>query len=89
MYNVHLFIINGKQYSINIAKPYNITSSNNDNISEKIIGLTIIAMGTSLPELVTAIVAVIKGDEDLAVGNLVGYCITAEIVNIAFIFFLL
>jgi len=45
------------------------------NISENIIGLTIIAFGTSLPELVTSIVAVIKGDENLAVGNIVGSCI--------------
>ena len=45
------------------------------NISEDIIGLTIIAFGTSLPELVTSIIAVIKGDESLAVGNIVGSCI--------------
>lgn len=45
------------------------------NISENIIGLTIIAFGTSLPELVTSLVATIKGDEDLAMGNIVGSCI--------------
>lgn len=54
---------------------YSIKIANRLNISEKIIGLTIIAFGTSLPELVTSIVASIKGDEDLAVGNLVGSCI--------------
>lgn len=41
-------------------------------ISEKIIGLTIIAVGTSLPELVTSIVATVKGNTDMAVGNIIG-----------------
>ena len=44
-------------------------------ISEHIIGLTIIAIGTALPELITSIVAVIEKDEDLATGNLIGSCI--------------
>ena len=41
-------------------------------ISEKIIALTIIAFGTSLPELVTSVVAAKKGECDLAIGNIVG-----------------
>lgn len=41
-------------------------------VSEKIIGLTIIAVGTSLPELVTSIVAAIKKNSDIAIGNVVG-----------------
>lgn len=41
-------------------------------ISEKIISLTIIAVGTSLPELVTSVMAAIKGDSDIALGNVVG-----------------
>ena len=41
-------------------------------ISEHIIGLTVIAVGTNLPELVTSIVATLKGEVDMAVGNLVG-----------------
>lgn len=41
-------------------------------ISEKIIGLTIIAIGTSLPELVSSITAVRKGENDLAIGNIIG-----------------
>ncbi|MBQ8472691.1 MAG: calcium/sodium antiporter [Bacilli bacterium] len=41
-------------------------------ISESIIGLTVIAVGTNLPELVTSIVAVKKGEVDMAIGNLVG-----------------
>lgn len=44
-------------------------------ISESVIGLTIIAIGTALPELITSIIAVIKKEEDLAVGNLIGSCI--------------
>ncbi len=45
------------------------------NVPESVIGLTIIAIGTAMPELVTSIVAVIKKDTDLAVGNLVGSCV--------------
>lgn len=41
-------------------------------ISEKIIGVTIIAVGTSLPELVSSVTAVAKGENDMAVGNIVG-----------------
>lgn len=42
------------------------------NVSEKVIGLTIVAIGTSLPELVTSVTAAIKGDSDIAIGNIVG-----------------
>ena len=42
------------------------------NVSEAIIGLTIVALGTSLPELATSIVAATKGDADIAIGNIVG-----------------
>ena len=45
------------------------------NISERVIGLTVVAIGTALPELVTSIFAVIRKDTDLAVGNLVGSCV--------------
>ena len=44
-------------------------------ISEKLIALTIVALGTSLPELVTSITAAKKGEGDLAIGNVVGSCI--------------
>ena len=40
--------------------------------SQTFIGLTIVALGTSLPELVTSVVAARKGENDLAVGNVVG-----------------
>ena len=42
------------------------------NISEKIISLTIFAVGTSLPELVTSVTAAIKGNSDIAIGNIIG-----------------
>ena len=45
------------------------------NIPERVISLTIVALGTSLPELVTSIVAIIKNDDDLAEGNIIGSCI--------------
>ena len=45
------------------------------NISERVIGLTIVAIGTAMPELITSIIAVIRKDTDLAVGNLVGSCV--------------
>jgi len=41
-------------------------------ISERIIALTIVALGTSLPELVTSIIATKKGEYDIAIGNVVG-----------------
>ena len=51
-------------HSVTIAKAL--------NISEKIISLTIIAIGTSLPELVTSVTAAFKGDSDIAIGNILG-----------------
>lgn len=41
-------------------------------LSETVIGLTIVAVGTSLPELATSVVAAIKGERDIAIGNVVG-----------------
>ena len=41
-------------------------------ISDAVIGLTIVAVGTSLPELATSIVATCKGEKDIAIGNVVG-----------------
>ncbi len=41
-------------------------------VSEKIIGITIVAAGTSLPELVTSVVATIKKNSDIAIGNIIG-----------------
>ncbi|MDH3618379.1 MAG: calcium/sodium antiporter [Nitrosopumilus sp.] len=41
-------------------------------LSEKLIGLTVIAIGTSLPELITSIIAIRKGHTDIGVGNIIG-----------------
>lgn len=50
-------------------------------VSEKVIGLTIVAIGTSLPELATSVVAAIKKNNDIAVGNIIG----SNVFNIFFI----
>ena len=50
-------------------------------ISEKLIGLTIVALGTSLPELVASVTAAKKGNADIAIGNIVG----SNIFNILFV----
>ena len=41
-------------------------------VSERIIGLTIIAIGTSLPELITSVIAIRKGHHDIGIGNIIG-----------------
>lgn len=41
-------------------------------VSQAVIGLTIVAVGTSLPELATSVVAAVKGERDIAIGNVVG-----------------
>ena len=46
--------------------------ANSLGVSEKIIGLTIVAAGTSLPELVTSIIAATKKNADIAIGNVLG-----------------
>ena len=50
-------------------------------VSQTVIGLTIVAIGTSLPELVTSIVAAAKGESDIAIGNVIG----SNIFNLLFI----
>lgn len=50
-------------------------------ISEAVVGLTVVAVGTSLPELATSVVAALKGEQDMAVGNVVG----SNIFNLFFI----
>lgn len=50
-------------------------------VSDRIIGLTIVAIGTSLPELVTSVNASLKGKNDIAVGNIIG----SNIFNILFV----
>ena len=50
-------------------------------VSDRIMGLTIVAFGTSLPELVTSVTASLKGKTDIAIGNIVG----SNIFNILFV----
>ena len=47
-------------------------SPSSSGVSELVIGLTIVAAGTSLPEVATSVVAAIRGERDIAVGNVVG-----------------
>lgn len=61
-------IIGGGQLVVNSAKSIALTFG----MSETLVGLTIVAIGTSLPELVTSIVASSKGQNGMAVGNVVG-----------------
>lgn len=51
------------------------------NMSDQLIGLTIVALGTSLPELITSVTAAKKGNADIAIGNIVG----SNIFNILFV----
>lgn len=64
------FVVNG---ATDIAEKF--------GLSENLIGLTIVAIGTSLPELVTSIVAAKKGESDIAMGNVIG----SNIFNIFFV----
>ncbi len=70
-------IIMGSNFTVNsatfIAKTF--------GVSDRIIGLTIVAFGTSLPELVTSVIAAKKGNNDIAIGNIVG----SNIFNILFV----
>lgn len=70
-------LVFGGQLSVNNA----VDIANRIGISERIIGLTIIAAGTSLPELATSAVAAYRRNSDIAIGNVVG----SNIFNIFFI----
>lgn len=70
-------IVLGSNFTVDsasfIAKKFGMT--------DRLIGLTIVAFGTSLPELVTSVIAARKGNSDIAIGNIVG----SNIFNILFI----
>ena len=51
------------------------------NLAEKIVGLTVVAVGTSLPELVTSVIAAKKGQVEMALGNVIG----SNLFNILFV----
>ena len=70
-------IIGGGQLVVNSASAIAISLG----MGETLVGLTIVAVGTSLPELVTSIVAAKKGDSGIAMGNVIG----SNIFNILFI----
>ena len=61
-------VVGGGTLLVNSAK-YIATRA---GVSERIIGLTVVAIGTSLPELVTSVIAAFKGETDIAVGNIIG-----------------
>jgi cation:H+ antiporter len=58
----------GSEWFVNSAKDLALSLG----VEERVVGLTIVALGTSLPELTTAAVASYKGQTDLAIGNLMG-----------------
>ncbi|MEM7145601.1 MAG: calcium/sodium antiporter [Verrucomicrobiota bacterium] len=64
--------IGGLVWGSNILVDHAVSLARLWNVSEAVIGLTIVAAGTSLPELATSIVAAIKKETDMAVGNIVG-----------------
>lgn len=53
----------------------------NFGVSQKLVGLTIVSIGTSLPEFVTSVIAASKGESDIALGNVIG----SNIFNLLFI----
>ncbi|MEA1900460.1 MAG: calcium/sodium antiporter [Thermodesulfobacteriota bacterium] len=63
-----LFVVAGAQILIDSA----VKIMHTFGISEKFIGLTVVALGTSLPELATSVVAAMKKEMDISIGNLVG-----------------
>lgn len=70
-------ILAGSHLTINAAEKIAVALG----ISKRIVGLTVVAFGTSLPELVTSLVAACKQNDDLSVGNIIG----SNIFNILFI----
>ena len=70
-------VIVGGELTVEGAKQLALTAG----LSEKVVGLTVVAVGTSLPELVTSVVAARKKQNDIAVGNVIG----SNIFNILFI----
>ena len=63
-----VFLRLGGDLTVNNA----VNVANYFHLSEKIISITILAIGTSLPELVTSVSAAIKGESDIAIGNIIG-----------------
>lgn len=72
-----VLLIGGGKYFVESA----VTLAKTFGMSEAVIGLTIVAIGTSLPELATSVIAAMKKNADIAVGNIVG----SNIFNIFFV----
>lgn len=72
-----VMVVFGSDVTVNAATAL----ANLFDMSERLIGLTIVALGTSLPELVTSVTAAVKGKPDIAIGNIVG----SNIFNILFV----
>lgn len=70
------FVVYGAKSAVLSAAP-----SSHRDLAESLVGLTIVAVGTSLPELVTSIVAAKKGENELALGNVIG----SNIFNVVFV----
>lgn len=63
-----LLLVMGSRWLVDSA----VTFAQFLGVNELIIGLTIVSVGTSLPEVVTSIIAAVRGERDIAVGNIVG-----------------
>lgn len=72
-----LFVVYGSDVTVDAATAI----AKAVGVSQRFIGLTIVALGTSLPELVTSVSAARKGKADIAIGNIVG----SNIFNILFV----
>lgn len=70
-------IVLGSKVTVNAASALAVAFG----MDERLIGLTIVAFGTSLPELITSVTAAIKGKADIAIGNIVG----SNVFNILFV----
>ena len=70
-------VVGGATLAVECAK----TVASVIGINQKVVGLTIVAIGTSLPELITSVVAAKKGETDIAVGNIIG----SNLFNILFV----
>lgn len=62
----------GLKFGGDFAVDNSVVIANAFNVSEVVISLTILAIGTSLPELVTTVKAALKGNSDIAIGNIIG-----------------
>ena len=72
MYKRQILGATGLYYGSELLVDNAITIAKSFGISEFIIGVSVVALGTSLPELVTSVIAILKGQSSISVGNLIG-----------------